>query len=91
LKQGSFRSTHGRSVLGGREGFGGGGGPDSAYSPAFGHQSSQDLFTDEEDLGEGEDEPHILNGGSGMLTKEEEERLKAEEEEEDRKRLKKIF
>uniref|UniRef100_A0A915M9Y3 C2 domain-containing protein n=1 Tax=Meloidogyne javanica TaxID=6303 RepID=A0A915M9Y3_MELJA len=33
-----------------------------AYSPAFGHQSSQDLFTDEEDLGEGEDEPHILNG-----------------------------
>uniref|UniRef100_A0A914LRQ5 Calcium-dependent secretion activator n=2 Tax=Meloidogyne TaxID=189290 RepID=A0A914LRQ5_MELIC len=90
-KQGSFRSTHGRSVLGGREGFGGGGGPDSAYSPAFGHQSSQDLFTDEEDLGEGEDEPHILNGGSGMLTKEEEERLKAEEEEEDRKRCLQLY
>nr|CAD2202488.1 unnamed protein product [Meloidogyne enterolobii] len=91
-KQGSFRSTHGRSVLGGREGFGGGGGgPDSAYSPAFGHQSSQDLFTDEEDLGEGEDDPHILNGGSGMLTKEEEERLKAEEEEEDRKRCLQLY
>jgi hypothetical protein len=84
LQQGSFRSTHGRSVLGGREGIGG---PDSAYSPAFGNQSSQDLFTDEEDICEGEDETHILNGESGMLTKEEQERLKAEEEEEDRKRL----
>ncbi|KAF7633095.1 hypothetical protein Mgra_00007524 [Meloidogyne graminicola] len=89
-KQGSFRSTHGRSVFGGRECIGGG--PDSTYSPAFGHQSSQDLFSDEDDIcGEGEEEINILNGGSGMLTREEQERIKAEEEEEDRKRCLQLY
>lgn len=56
----------------------------------FGHQSSQDLLSDEEvEEGDedGDDQQQLLNGGHAGLSKEEQDRLRAEEEEEERKRF----